>query len=288
MSLRFTILGCGSSGGVPRAGQGWGACDPAEPRNRRLRCSLLVQREGPHGVTNVLVDTGPDLRQQLLNCGVTRLDAILLTHAHADHIHGIDDVRPLVINARQRIDVYMDNPTAALVRARFGYIFETPPGSQYPALLNPHELNHGVEVRIEGPGGAIAATGFELDHGDMQALGFRFSAGMDVPVSPGANRAAGVTGHSAVRSLAYSPDVVDVPAKSLGWLEGLDVWVVDALRYMPHPSHFHLSQTLEWIARMKPGRAILTNLHTDMDYATLAGELPEGVEPAHDGLVVCV
>jgi len=260
MTLRFTILGCGSSGGVPRAGQGWGACDPQEPKNRRLRCSLLVERIGPHGVTSILIDTGPDLRQQLLSADVRRLDAILLTHAHADHIHGIDDVRPLVIEARKRIDIHMDEATAAHVLSRFGYIFETPPGSQYPALLNRKTLRHGVATRIDGPGGPVDCVPFELDHGDMQALGFRFG------------------------DCAYSPDVVGIPDQSRGWLEGLDLWIVDALRYTPHPSHFHLAQTLEWIARLKPARAVLTNLHTDLDYQRLAAELPGGTMPAYDGM----
>ncbi len=262
MSLRVTVLGCGSSGGVPRAGQGWGACNPDDPRNRRLRCSILVERIGQNGVTSILIDTGPDLRQQLLNAQVKRLDAILLTHAHADHIHGIDDVRPLVIEARKRIDVYMDEATAGHVLHRFDYIFRTPPGSQYPPLLTRRQLRHGVAVRIDGPGGPLDAVPFELDHGDMQALGFRFG------------------------NFAYSPDVVGIPDASVPWLENLDLWLVDALRYTPHPSHFHLSQTLGWIDRLMPVRAVLTNLHTDLDYATLAGELRDGIVPAYDGMVL--
>ena len=154
MSLSLTILGCGSSGGVPRVGQGWGACDPHEPRNRRRRCSILVEQASPDGGrTQVLVDTSPDLRQQLLDLDVGRLDAILLTHSHADHTHGMDDVRPLVIKQKSRIPLHMDEATAAVVRRTFSYIFETPPGSLYPPLLAEQRIEPGVEVVVEGPGG---------------------------------------------------------------------------------------------------------------------------------------
>ncbi|MGE3246791.1 MAG: MBL fold metallo-hydrolase [Beijerinckiaceae bacterium] len=269
MSLSATILGCGSSGGVPRPGQGWGACDPENPKNRRRRCSLLVERPSAQGSTIVLVDTSPDLREQWLATGPRRaghghLDGILMTHAHADHTHGMDDVRPLVIKARKRIDIFMDAPTEAAVRMRFGYIFETPPGSQYPPLLTLRSLHPGVAVRIEGAGGAVDAIPFLLDHGDISALGFRFG------------------------NLAYTPDVVAIPDDSVEYLAGLDTWIIDALRYTRHPSHFSLEESLAWIDRMKPRRAILTNLHTDMDYAQLAAELPDNVEPAYDGMEVSV
>jgi phosphoribosyl 1,2-cyclic phosphate phosphodiesterase len=263
VSLAITILGCGSSAGVPRVGQGWGACDPNNPKNRRRRCSIFVERTGADGTaTQVLVDTSPDLREQLLGLGVSRLDAILLTHAHADHTHGIDDVRPLVIMARRKIDAHMDAPTSATVRAHFGYIFETPPGSQYPALLQEHRLFPGDAVRIDGPGGPIDAMPFRLEHGEIDALGFRFG------------------------DIAYSPDLNAIPKESRPYLEGLDLWIVDALRYTPHPSHFSLPETLEWIARLQPKRAILTNLHTDLDFERLKSELPANVEPAYDGMRV--
>lgn len=265
MSVTATILGCGSSGGVPRPGQGWGACDPANPKNRRRRCSLLVERAGPDGTTVVLIDTSPDLREQWLSAGPAgighdHLDAILMTHSHADHTHGIDDVRPLVIKARRRIDIHMDAPTRSALQTRFGYIFETPPGSQYPALLTPRDLRHGVAARIEGTGGAISALPFLLHHGDMDALGFR------------------------IGRMAYTPDVVEIPDASVEYLAGLDLWIIDALRYTRHPSHFSLEEALGWIERMKPRRAVLTNLHTDMDYERLRAELPPGVEPAFDGM----
>jgi phosphoribosyl 1,2-cyclic phosphate phosphodiesterase len=264
VSLTFTILGCGSSGGVPRVGQGWGACDRNDPKNRRQRCSLFVERTGENGATTqVLVDMSPDLREQLLGLGIGRLDAILLTHAHADHTHGIDEIRPLVIMARRKIDLYMDAATAAVVRAKFGYVFETPPSSHYPALLNEHRLVTGQSITINGPGGPLDAVPFQLEHGEIDALGFRFD------------------------KVAYSPDLNAVPIDSLGFLEGLDLWIVDALRYRPHPSHFSLPETLDWIAKLRPKRAILTNLHSDLDFARLKSDLPANVEPAFDGMRIC-
>ena len=262
MNPRVTILGCGSSGGVPRVGQGWGACDPNNPKNRRRRCSILVERDGAAGATRVLVDTSPDLRQQLLDQDTDHLDAILMTHPHADHTNGIDDVRPLVLKSKRRITMHMDDSTAAVVRRTFSYIFVSPPGSGYPPLLDVARLEPGRNLTLEGPGGAIDALPFRVHHGEIDALGFRFGA------------------------VAYTPDLNAIPEASLPALEGLDLWIVDALRYTRHPSHFSLDETLAWIKRMRPRRAILTNLHTDMDFETLAAALPHGVEPAYDGLVV--
>ena len=264
MILKVTILGCGSSGGVPRLGGGWGACDPANPKNRRRRCSILVERKTSDvaACTRVLVDTCPDLREQLLDLQVDRLDAILITHSHADHIHGMDDVRPLVIHNRQRIDIYMDKATSDVVKHGFGYIFETPPDSQYPPLLSEKRLVAGMSVQLQGAGGALEALPFRVHHGEIDALGYRFG------------------------NLAYSPDFNAIPDESLDALQGLDVWIIDALRYMRHPSHVSLSEALEWIARLKPRRAILTNMHNDLDYETLRRTLPTGVEPGFDGMVV--
>lgn len=263
MNGRITILGCGSSGGVPRIGQGWGACDPAEPRNARLRCSILVERINPEGErTTVLVDTSPDLRQQLLATETDRLDAIVLTHSHADHTHGIDDVRPLVLHMRRRIDVYMDDATAKVVRDKFAYIFETPLGSLYPPLLEGRLLTPGRAIGLDGAGGPIEMRTFELEHGEINALGLR------------------------IGNVAYTPDLNQIPQESMAFLEDLDVWIVDALRYTRHPSHFSLAETLEWVGLLKPRRAILTNLHCDLDYTTLRRELPPGIEPAYDGMTV--
>ena len=262
MSLSITILGCGSSGGVPRVGQGWGAADPANPKNRRQRCSILLRQTGAGGVTQILVDTGPDMRAQLLDQAVDRLDAILLTHHHADHIHGIDDIRPLVIAGHKRIDIHMDAPTAAHVTTTFRYIFQMQPGSGYPPLLNECRLTDGTMVTVEGPGGPVPVLPFRLHHGEIDSLGFRFGA------------------------IAYTPDLNAIPDTSVAALEGLDTWIVDALRYTRHPSHFSLKETLGWIERLRPKRAILTNLHTDMDFETLRAQLPPNVEPAFDGMVV--
>ena len=263
MSLAITILGCGSSAGVPRVGQGWGACDPHNPKNRRRRCAILVERFGSAAEKTVaLVDMGPDLRNQLLDHDITRLDAILLTHPHADHVHGIDDVRPLVIQAQHQIDLHMDAETALVVRNHFSYIFETPEGSHYPPLLKERRLVPGKLCTVKGGGGAIEAMPFRLEHGEIPSLGFRFG------------------------NIAYTPDLNAIPADSRTYLEDLDVWIVDALRYTPHPSHFSLPETLDWIGRLKPKRAILTNLHTDLDFARLQAELPKNVEPAFDGMRV--
>ena len=262
MTLKLTILGCGTSGGVPRIGNHWGACDPANPKNRRRRCSLLVERAGTEGETAVLVDTSPDLRQQLLDAGVGWLDGVLYTHDHADHSHGIDDLRMVSFNGHRRVNVYYDAATGKLLRSRFAYCFQSPPGSEYPAILKGHEIRAGEKVRISGPGGAIEALPFRQIHGSGETLGFRFGG------------------------IAYSPDVSDLPEESLKALEGLDVWILDALRYTPHPSHLSVEQALSFIARVKPKRAVLTHMHVDLDYAALAGELPQGVEPAYDGMVL--
>ena len=264
MSLTFTILGCGSSGGVPRPGTGWGACDPSNPKNRRRRCALLVERHGPGGVTRVLIDTGPDLRDQLIDANVEWLDAVLYSHEHADHTHGIDDLRGLYLHARRRVSVYADDPTSRMLMTRFAYCFVQPPGSGYPPILTMHSLTAGRPLTIDGKGGPITALPFCQDHGDITALGFRFG------------------------DVAYSADLHDLPEDSIEALEGIDTWIVDALRYTPHPSHFSVFDALAWIERIKPKRAILTNMHTDLDYEALRAKLPSGVEPAYDGMRIAV
>ncbi|MFO1125572.1 MAG: MBL fold metallo-hydrolase [Methylocystis sp.] len=262
MSLRIRILGCGSSGGVPRVGQGWGKCNPDNPRNRRRRCSILVARGPDDAATQLLVDTGPDLREQLIDANVKRLDAILYTHPHADHTHGVDDVRGLVILSGRRIPAYMDEPTSRAFATKFDYIFKTPPGSFYPPLMIEHRLHLGRAVTIDGPGGEIVATPFRLDHGDMDALGFRFD------------------------NVAYTPDLHAIPPESAQFLEGLDLWIIDALRHQRHGTHLSVGQALDFIAHFQPKRAVLTDLHVDLDYDALAGELPENVTPAFDGMTL--
>ena len=260
-TLRFTILGCGSSGGVPRLGGDWGTCDPTNPKNRRRRCSMLVERIVGDLRTRVLIDTSPDMREQLLDAGVGTLDGVVFTHSHADHTHGIDDLRQIVFNTRCRLPVWADGPTEAALIARFGYAFVQPKDSPYPPILELHAISH-APFEVPGPAGAIRFTPFTADHGAMDALGFR------------------------IGPLAYLPDAVALPEPAWQALHGLEVWVVDALRRKPHPTHAHLAMTLGWIARAKPQRAVLTNMHLDMDYATLVAELPETIEPAYDGLSI--
>jgi phosphoribosyl 1,2-cyclic phosphate phosphodiesterase len=266
--MQARILGCGSSGGVPRIGGpdgagNWGVCDPNNPRNRRTRCSLLVTRKEGAGVTRVLVDTSPDMRQQLLDARVTWLDGVLITHGHADQLHGMDDLRVLTITRHAKVDVWSDHATMEDVMQKFGYCFVQPPGSDYPPILNAREILEPFrEFSIPGEGGAIPVHAFGQRHGRIHSLGFRFGG------------------------LAYSPDVDGLDDQAFAALEGVEVWIVDALRRTPHPSHAHLERTLEWIARVKPRRAILTNMHVDLDYQTLAGELPPGVEPGYDGMAV--
>ncbi|MEM7427416.1 MAG: MBL fold metallo-hydrolase [Pseudomonadota bacterium] len=262
MSLTARILGCGSSGGVPRLGNHWGDCDPENPLNRRTRCSMLVQRTGPHGVTNVLIDTSPDLREQLLAADVGHMDGVLYTHAHADQSHGIDDLRALAMISRARVPVWADDVTREHLLLRFDYCFKTPPGSPYPPILDMNPLRAGEAVTVDGAGGPITAMPFEVEHGSIMALGFR------------------------INGLAYTPDLNDVPAGSVSHVEELDCWVIDALRRTVHPSHLSLAESLEWIERVKPGRAVLTNMHVDMDHARLCHDLPDHIRPAHDGMTI--
>jgi len=260
MTLIVTILGSGSSAGVPRPAIGWGACDPTNPKNRRRRCSLLVERTGAAGTTRVLIDTSPDLREQLLDANVNHLDAVFLTHEHADQTHGMDDLRSLVLFNRQRIPTYMNKSTARDVLTRFGYCFTQPPGSDYPPILDLRYIEAGEERTIEGKGGALTLKPFLVDHGNIPALGYR------------------------IGGVAYSPDMNDIRPEGLGLLQGLDLWIIDGLRYTPHPSHTSVDQALSWIEMMKPRRGIITNMTADVDYETLRQRLPDGVVPAYDGM----
>jgi phosphoribosyl 1,2-cyclic phosphate phosphodiesterase len=266
MTLAVRILGCGSSGGVPRIGEGapnWGVCDPANPRNRRTRCSILVTRKSAEGETRILVDTSPDMREQLLAAQVGRLDGVLITHDHADQLHGLDDLRVVAMNIKRRLDLWSDTRGLEGVRGKFNYCFETPDGSDYPPILNAREIAEPfAPFEISGTGGGISVLAFGQKHGRIRSLGFRFG-----PV-------------------AYSPDVDGLDEAAFAALAGVECWIVDALRIAPHPSHAHLARALEWIAHVKPRRAILTNMHVDMDYDTLKRELPPGVEPGYDGMTI--
>ncbi|GLQ09617.1 phosphoribosyl 1,2-cyclic phosphodiesterase [Devosia yakushimensis] len=259
-----TILGCGSSGGVPRIGNVWGDCDPAEPRNRRRRCSLLVEgwSEGSNEPTRVLIDTGCDLREQLLDAEVDRVEAVFYTHEHADHTHGIDDLRVLALHNRRLVDVYFTQATGARIREAFGYCFAAPPGSSYPPILNAHEIEAGAEIIVEGPGGTIAVQSFEQAHGDITSLGFR------------------------IADFAYCCDLSGFPAQSHEAITGLALWVIDALRPTPHPSHLSLPETLDLIGRFAPQQAVLTNMHIDLDYRATDASTPGNVMPAFDGMQI--
>ena len=261
-----TILGCASSGGVPRIGNVWGVCDPSEPRNRRRRCALLIEgwSEEGAGPTRVLIDTGPDIREQLLDAQVDRVDAVLYTHAHADHIHGIDDLRVLALHNRKRVDVYFTPETGDRLKEAFGYCFATPPGSDYPPILNAHEIAAGDRLVVDGPGGSIEVLAFEQKHGNITSLGFR------------------------VADFAYSVDLSGFPDESLPAITGLWMWVLDALRPTPHPSHLSLPESLEWIERMTPRQVVLSDLHIDLDYRQLEAETPAHVTPAFDGMQINV
>lgn len=258
--LTFTILGCGSSGGVPRLGGLWGDCDQTNSKNRRRRCSLLVERTTKDGTTRVLIDTSPDMRDQLLGAGVGTLDAVLYTHGHADHVHGIDDLRMIVFNQKNRVAVWADGPTQERLYGSFGYAFTQPAGSPYPPILDMFTIDG--DVTISGPGGDITFTPFDVDHGAINALGFR------------------------IKNVAYLPDVSAIPDDTWRKLLNLDIWIVDALRRTPHPTHAHLERTLEWIDQVRPKRAILTNMHIDLDYATVNAETPDHISPAFDGMKI--
>jgi phosphoribosyl 1,2-cyclic phosphate phosphodiesterase len=253
--MRVMMLGSGPSWGVPRIGNDWGACDPANPRNRRRRVSVLVQE----GDSILLIDTSPDLREQLLDARVTRLDAVLFTHAHADHLHGIDDLRSVNQLMKKMLPVYASPETLEEIRARFGYVFGAMDFAKHTTYYKP-----ALEPNaIDGPFRAaeFKVVPFIQDHGFSKTLGFR------------------------IGRFAYSTDVINLDDAALAARRGVELWIVDCIRRRPHVTHSHLEKTLEWIARVKPKRAILTHMDESLDYATLARELPEGVEPGYDGLI---
>lgn len=249
--MKITVLGCGSSGGVPLIGNEWGACDPMEPRNRRKRVSILVEDVGE----TILVDASPDMRQQLLDCDLKTLSAVLFTHSHADHCHGIDDLRGINWLTKKPVAIYADPITMQELQYRFAYVFQ-------PAK---HFNKPGIQSHIiDGPFsiGNLSIRPFMQNHGSVHSLGFRFG------------------------DFAYSTDVKELDENAFEVLKGVKIWIVDAVREEPHHTHAHLSQTLEWIARVQPERAYLTHMNHMMDYATLMEKLPPGVWPAYDGLVI--
>ena len=259
-NLSFTILGCGSSGGVPRLGGNSGDCDPSNIKNQRSRCSLLVERKGTEGITRVLIDTSPDMRSQLLKANVGKLDGVVYTHEHADHVHGIDDLRMIFFNMRKRINVWADTKTQKALLQKFGYTFIQVEGSPYPPILEMFTIEG--QFSIDGPGGKIIFNPFEVQHGTITSLGLR------------------------VEDVAYIPDISEMNKLAWDQIKKTNIWILDALRRTPHQSHTHLSQSLDWIEKSGVGQGILTNMHIDMDYETLKNELPKNVEPAYDGMKV--
>ena len=258
--MRFTILGCGSSGGVPRLGGNWGDCDPDNPKNRRQRCSLLVERVTVNGTTSVLIDTSPDLRNQLLAADIGRLDGVIYSHIHADHVHGIDDLRMIVINMRERLNVWADAATQSGLFERFGYAFVQPENSPYPTILEMNTIDG--DVTISGAGGDVTLTPIKVNHGAMDALGFR------------------------ILDLVYMPDVAKIDEAGWAQLANLDCWILDALRRTPHPTHSHFDQSVDWMARAAPRRGILTNMHIDLDYQAVEDETPDYINAAYDGMTI--
>lgn len=255
--LDVIILGCGSSGGVPRANGDWGVCNPDQPRNRRSRCSLAVQRHGEGGTTTVLVDTSPDLRNQVLASKIKHIDGVLLTHDHADQTHGLDDLRTFAYMGRRRVPVWMDAATQRTLGRRFGYVFEGEHG--YPPICDAHRASHGQTIQIDGAGGPIQVSVFAQEHGPITSLGYRFG-----PV-------------------VYSSDVSGLDEAAFEAVAGAELWILDALRWTRHPTHANVDQALSWIARAGVPGAVLTNLHIDLDYDRLSDLVPPGVEVAFDG-----
>ena len=254
--MKITILGCGASSGVPQIGAGWGDCDPANLKNRRRRSSILVQNQ----TTDLLVDCSPDCRQQLLDVGISRLDGVLFTHAHADHCHGIDDLRWINMAMDSDLQVYGRAEHLETIQQKFSYVFEPLKAGinrfYYKPVLVRNDITEHVLV------GDIEVYAFEQSHGYSTTLGFRFG------------------------DIAYSTDVVRLNEAGFAALEGVKIWIVDCFRREPHQTHSWLEQTLSWIERIQPERAILTHMGQTLDYETLLAETPDNVEPAYDGMVL--
>ncbi|KEC55092.1 MBL fold metallo-hydrolase [Bartonella koehlerae] len=259
---RFTILGCGSSPGVPRPNGDWGACDPNNFKNKRYRSSLLVERIHKSGKkTTIVIDTGPDFRSQMIDAGVKHLDAALYTHSHADHIHGIDDLRSYALAQKCLIDIYADSFTLRHLKNAFGYCFQTPKGSSYSPILKAHLINEDSQFIIQGQGGSIHVNTHLQLHGSIYSLGFR------------------------IGNVAYCTDVSQFPKRTLAKLMNLDVLIIEALQFKSHPSHLSVDQALQWIKYLKSQKAILTHMDRSLDYNEVINYLPSHIKPAYQGLV---
>ena len=255
--MRVTVLGCGSSSGTPSVDWGWGNCDPNNPKNTRLRPSILVE----DGKSRVLVDTSPDLRAQLLRHDIKSLDAVLLTHSHSDHLHGIDDIRSINRLMKSSLVLYSDEQTIKIVKTRFPYVLEPLAEDStyyYKATLEPHQIVPGQQFTA----GNMAVRAIAQDHGFMDTLGFRFG------------------------DFAYSTDLIAMGEESFDLLSGIRVWMLGVFTDKPHPTHLDVDRALEWINRVGPERAILTHLGTGLDYDQLSKRLPSGVEVAFDGMII--
>jgi phosphoribosyl 1,2-cyclic phosphate phosphodiesterase len=253
--MKITILGCGWSSGVPIPGCNCTVCTSHDPRNHRRRASILVEQDAK----SVLVDSSPDLRAQLLDAGVSRLDGVIYTHSHADHVHGIDDLRPINYAMRSAIDIYGDHATLSTIESRFSYAFRTidPTRPWISPTLNAHRIDGPFEVA------GIKVRPFDQDHGHMPTLGLRFAD-----------------------AAAYSTDAHALNETAFETLAGVGVWIVDCIGTRPHGTHSHLEQTLGWIERLKPRLAVLTHMSHGLDYETLLAQCPDGVVPAYDGMVI--
>ena len=261
-NTRITILGCGSSTGVPRVGNEWGACNPAIIENNRSRCSILIEKINVNDITSVIVDTGPDFRSQVNRANIKKIDAVFYTHEHADHTHGIDDLRMYALRDKKRVDVFASAATSENLKQKFGYCFETKSGSGYPPILNLNIIEYGKTYNIEGEGGNLGIMPINQVHGNINSFGYK------------------------VDNIVYSSDISEIPYESIQYIKNCKIWIVDALRWQPHPTHFHVDKVLELVTDLNVESAILTNMHIDLDYKQLCEYLPKNIVPAYDGMII--